>query len=178
MPQKNWTVVTEIWVAERIDTETCGVVFTASTYQGQFYLYVLYFHKNTNHYLLEKVHQKHSLLLVQVASSEWVLGVQLQHFENPKNAAWRLDKYCCCDIFPLVCEPTITSLDQQMCTDECETHFVIHVRDCPYNQTCSVTKRYELEEYDDLYLLSKAGIFILFGNSKLSNEVRMKDVTY
>ena len=37
------------------------------------------------------------LLFVQVASSEWVLGVQIQHFENLCNVEIKDGKYCCCD---------------------------------------------------------------------------------
>ena len=34
---------------------------------------------------------------VQVASSEWVLAVQIKHFENPYNVKIRNDLNCCCD---------------------------------------------------------------------------------
>ena len=95
-----------------------------------------------------------------MASSEWVLGVQIQNFDNPKNVAWRpnIYMYCYCDVVGLPCAPFLTGLDQEKCTDECETYFVIHVhvRDCPYNEMFSVNKLYRLEDYDDPYLLSKA----------------------
>ena len=100
---------------------------------------------------------------MQVANTEWMLGVQLQTLINQKNTALRSSMYCYCD--DIVCASTVADLNQEKFTNECDAYFVLHVRDCPYNETCSVNKLFELEDYDDPYLLRKAGIFLLFGDS-------------
>ena len=68
---------------------------------------------------------------VQVASSEWVLGVQIQNFTNFFNAELRENMYCCCDI-PDTCDSNITEFTStyvKICTTECNTYFVANLLD-------------------------------------------------
>ena len=65
-------------------------------------------------------------VLVQEASSEWVLGIQIQQFENPLNALWRDGILCCCD--NQVCEGNLGLTNfLTPCTAECDTYFKVHV---------------------------------------------------
>ena len=110
---------------------------------------------------------------MQVASSEWLLGVHLLQFENTKNAEYDdSNRYCCCDT--TICAETLARLNPTQCTMECQTYIVVNVRECPYNETCLVYKLFGLEEYENPYPLSKAGFLIQFGESKLTSDVRIK----
>ena len=102
----------------------------------------------------------------------------MQHFENPKSVEIISNKYCCCDLSKTVdCTSNLAGLDLKKCTEKCDPYFVVHFRECPYNATCFVTKLFELEDYYNPYPLSQYGLFIEFGESKLSNAVRIKDIT-
>ena len=111
---------------------------------------------------------------MQVVSSEWVLGVQIQHFDNPNNAAFlnNPNDPCCCDVNPHKCA-SATVLNKTLCYDECETYFVILVRDCPYNKTCSNEKFIEVQYGNLSPNSSRAPVLIQFEESELSNGVRM-----
>ena len=85
------------------------------------------------------------LLYVQVASSEWLLGVHIQHFENVHGSVVINDLFCCCDDGSdsdvSLCKENITDL--QMCkfvTNQCDNYILVYVRNCFYNNTCFVTK--------------------------------------
>ena len=64
-----------------------------------------------------------------MASSEWVLGVQIQHFENVYGSEIINGQFCCCDDGSSdndvsICKENIT--DQQMCKDSdnpCDNYF-------------------------------------------------------
>ena len=76
-----------------------------------------------------------------------MLGVQIQHFENKHNVEIRNGEYCCCDDpYNKKCWENIIDLNG-MCSNSdyrCETYFVLYVRKCPYNSTCTDTKKNEL----------------------------------
>ena len=113
---------------------------------------------------------------VQVAYSEWFLGVQIQHFENKYNSEIRDGKYCCCDNGDVKCGKNITDL-QGMCDYSksaygCEPYFLIHVRDCPYNSNyCSVNKTYQMN--NERTSLDQLVLYVPFRKSELSNQVRI-----
>ena len=79
---------------------------------------------------------------MQVANSEWVLGVHMQHFQNLYNAEIRNGLYCFCDIShnTVKCREDLTDLNIAACTSECEPYFEIRVEICLANGTCSNTK--------------------------------------
>ena len=78
-----------------------------------------------------------SHLVVQVSSSEWVLGVEIQHFENVYNAEIRNGMYCCCDA-AAPCGGTIDAIQPMTCTIACDPYIVIYFQACI--QTCYVAK--------------------------------------
>ena len=80
---------------------------------------------------------------VQMASSEWVLGLQIQHFANLYNAEIRGDQYCCCDMqstAAVPCVDNLPDLQSSDCTAECEPYFEIYFIVCFTNETCFVMK--------------------------------------
>ena len=89
------------------------------------------------------------IVFLQVASSEWVLGVQIQHFENVYSSEIRNGLFCCCDDDGSLCKENI--IDLQMCKlsatyNPCDTYFLVYVRDCLYNSTCNYTKYSQLND--------------------------------
>ena len=111
---------------------------------------------------------------MQVASSEWVLGVQIQHFENMHNAEISNGNYCCCDDPYKECWKNITDLNG-MCFNlpyRCQTYFVLYVRECPYSSTCSDTEFYRLNVAHTS--LQHLVLYMPLEESGLSNNVRIK----
>ena len=115
---------------------------------------------------------------VQVASSEWVLGVQIKHFKNLYNVEIRDGLYCCCDNPNMtLCSESVTHEDGK-CFDSdpvrsCKPYYILHIMVCSHNQTCSVPKtdRFRLDNssaFDQLLLT------IPLMETELSNEVRIK----
>ena len=121
-------------------------VISTIVYQGEPGLTKHRVHCNTFMILMASL----MLLLVaclQVASSDqWVLGVQIQNFMNMHNAEVRNDNYCCCDGHFKQCRKNITDLNG-MCfnsTERCEAYFVLYVRECSSQGTCTDTESYQL----------------------------------
>ena len=88
---------------------------------------------------------------MQLAGGEWVLGVQIQQFENPRDSEIRNGLYCCCD-FDVLCQESLSDL--QMCVHtqsnhRCDNYFVVYARACSYNSTCSYTKPHR-QRSDDI----------------------------
>ena len=77
-----------------------------------------------------------------MANSEWVLGVQVQHFQTLYNAEIRNGQHCCCDIsyMDVACVQDLGNLDVTACTFECEPLFDIHFKVCFTNGTCLYMK--------------------------------------
>ena len=108
---------------------------------------------------LIKYAQHTFLLYMQVASSEWTLGLQILEFKHLFNVNIQEGKemYCCCDIFDpqRICAGTFEGLDLNKCIEECDIYFMFHIKICPYNGTCSLTQFYELRmDTFSLYPLS------------------------
>ena len=77
-----------------------------------------------------------------MASSEWVLCVHVQQFQNVYNAEIRNVKdYCCCDIssIDMPCVKNLTHLNVTACTSECQPYFETRFKVCFANGTCSNT---------------------------------------
>ena len=122
---------------------------------------------------------KDSLLLlvfVQVASSEWVLGVEIQHFENLYDAEIRDGVFCCCDNRDTtLCKENI--IEMEVCVHSetihgCDHYFLVYVRDCPYNSACTVTKHYRLNTTTTLVQLTC--ILAITLEMKMIENVRIK----
>ena len=112
---------------------------------------------------------------MQVASSEWVLGVQIQHFENMYNAEIRDGKYCCCDRNDVVCQADIILLGTCIISQPehgCDPYFRVYVRACLNNGTCFVTESYQLNGV--ITSLNQVVLNIPISEPELSNQVRIK----
>ena len=98
-------------------------------------------------------HVYSKIMFAQVASSDWMLGVQIQNFENYLNAERKGTEYCCCDEVD-TCNKTIKALDSTYnCTSECQTYFVVSLLSC--TNGCAPTKTFNFSDNSasDLSLL-------------------------
>ena len=77
---------------------------------------------------------------MQVSSSEWVLGVQIQHFENKYNAEIRQNMYCCCDDSDIPCGASIDAVKSMTCTTTCQPLYVVYFQACPSTEMCYIAK--------------------------------------
>ena len=113
------------------------------------------------------------MIFMQVASNEWFLGVQIQHFENLYNAKIVFDRtYCCCGFH--LCSKNITDL-QGMCTaDVCQPYILIHIRDSSCTGTCSLDKTYHLSNESSGSILNHAVLSIPIKEMEGSDHVRIK----
>ena len=109
------------------------------------------------HELWEMSRRPVIIVLLQVASSEWVLGVQIQHFENPNDYEIRNGLFCCCDNNnAMMCKESTS--DPLMCVRSenyhgCDNYFLVYIRDCLYNSTCNYTQIYQLKDDTTLFQL-------------------------
>ena len=117
------------------------------------------------------------VIFMQVASTEWFLGVQIQDFTNLYNVQIINGMYCCCDDNE-TCGSTLNDL-LGMCKDPtttqiCETYFLVHIKSCLFFPTCSLSKTYQLN-YRPSSSISDHGILsIPFMEMELGDEVRTK----
>ena len=95
-----------------------------------------------------------------MVSGEWVLGVQIQHFESVYGSEIINGRFCCCDDGSendnnvSECKENINELSG--CDDSnnpCDTYFLVYVRDCLYNNTCNYTQYYRLKDDTSLIQL-------------------------
>ena len=113
------------------------------------------------------------IAFMQVASSEWVLGLQVFSFENFYNAEKNGSKYCCCGA-PSTCTETITAL-HSMCKQECNTYFAVHLQDCKSGLSCNTIKRFNFSgDNGSPSALSSLVFQIPFGLSTQDDQVRIK----
>ena len=88
-----------------------------------------------------------------MASSDWMLGVQIQNFENYPNAERKGSQYCCCDAVH-TCNETIKALNSTYnCTSECQIYFVVHLLNCIIGCTPIKTFNFSENSVSDLSLL-------------------------
>ena len=87
-----------------------------------------------------------AIYTVQVASSEWTLGLQIQQIDYIPNVDIRDDLYCCCDTPPQVvpCSDAFANLNVEMCSIVCDYYCLVQIKDCSQNETCGVTEFYHL----------------------------------
>ena len=76
------------------------------------------------------------MIFMQIASTEWFLGVQIQNFENLYNAEIIFDGYCCCDLIAK-CAINIADLQGMCLTQSCEPYFLLHIKDSSCTGMCS-----------------------------------------
>ena len=111
---------------------------------------------------------------LQVASSEWMLGVEIKEFENFYNAEKMNDKYCCCDyMYEHICVDDITVLKSNAmgsCPVPCQAYLVIRVLDCTYTVQCTINKTFNLEP-ESQFRLSSVIFQIPFVQTPLHTQV-------
>ena len=92
-------------------------------------------------------------MLAQVASGDWMLGVQIQNFENYLNAERNGTGYCCCDEVD-ACSETIKAFNSKHnCTSECQIYFVVHLLTCTNGCAPMKTFNFSDNSASDLSLL-------------------------
>ena len=112
------------------------------------------------------------MIFMQVASTEWFLGVQIQNFENIYNVIIVQGGYCCCEF--IACSENITDLQDICMTHFCQPYFLIHIRDASCNGTCSLDKTYQLNYQPSTSIMDHAALSILFKQMDWSDYVRIK----
>ena len=78
-------------------------------------------------------------VIVQITSSEQVLGIEIAHIETMYNSKIKFGQYCCCD--PLDSSPCVKTLEIPLnCSTACDLLFSVHFDHCTYtpNKTCTV----------------------------------------
>ena len=83
-----------------------------------------------------------TVLFVQVASSEQVLVIQIQHLETVFGVEIRNNSYCCCDQTSPPCVKTIEALNTSQCTTTCQPYFAVHFQYCPSTMLYNITKTF------------------------------------
>ena len=112
---------------------------------------------------------------VQVASSEWVLGVEIQNFDNIYNVqlGGDLAKYCCCDDGNKFSDNIMAFKSMYNCISECQTYFVVSLLDCPNDMTCPPIEIFNFS-YNRPLDLSSLVFTLPFGQSTSNNQVSIK----
>ena len=81
--------------------------------------------------------------IIQVASSQWTLFIQLVEYHNPLNLETDQESndmltFCCCDdsssTFPL---PFLAS--NGLCAEECDVFFKVSLTDCDDSDVCTIS---------------------------------------
>ena len=115
---------------------------------------------------------------MQIASTEWFLGVQIQNFENHYNAETVLGPgYCCCDSLE-ECRQNIADLRGICVTHSCQPYFLMHIKGSSCNDTCSLNKTYPLNFEPSTSFLNDAVLSIPFKEMEWSDHVRIKSVNH
>ena len=117
------------------------------------------------------------VIFMQVANTEWFLGVQIQHFENQYNAEMINGIYCCCHDNK-ICSSNLIGLFAS-CTnlgtaEPCETYFLVHIRDCVVNSECFLSETYQLNYTSSASIIDHGILSIPLMEMELSDHVRTK----
>ena len=115
------------------------------------------------------------LIFMQVASTEWFLGVQIQNYKNLYNVEIINGEYCCCDDNQ-TCGNTPSNL-LGMCKDPstaqiCETWLLVHFKNCL--PPCRFSKTYQLNYKSSASMFDHGILSIPFMEMELGDWVRRK----
>ena len=113
-------------------------------------------------------------VFAQVASSEWSLGIQIQHFENQLNAEIRMGQYCCCDI-PDTCTDTLTGFAAAAynCNKECKPYYIVRFQECTTDGICSTTHSLDFKSIP-LSIVTKLVFPIVLDQSEGDNDLQVR----
>ena len=111
--------------------------------------------------------------ILQITSSEQVLGVEIAHFEAIYNAEIKFGNYCCCDDPDSPCVKTLETL--QKCLTACDPFFSVHFQQCPPNKTCTLLTKTINLSFDPASEISPILFQIPFNQSDLElySQVRI-----
>ena len=117
------------------------------------------------------------MIFMELASTEWFLGVQIQHFENLYNVEIINGYYCCCHDNK-ICSSNLMDL-LASCTDQrtaqpCETYFLVHIRDCVVNSECFLSKSYQMNYTSSASIIDHGILYIPLMEMELSDHVKTK----
>ena len=108
---------------------------------------------------------------VQLASSEWVLGVQIRDFMSSINAGIRNNQYCCCDMKD-TCSGCVQALNSAyMCSKLCNPYFEAHLLDRTNPMSCTKVNL----PLDSLPMISSLVFQISSEQSAPDNQVSIKN---
>ena len=117
------------------------------------------------------------VIFMQVASTEWYLGVQIQDFINLYNVEIINGMYCCCDDSE-TCGSDFDNLlgkcEDPSTTQVCKTSFLVHIRYCSRFHTCFLSKTYQLNYKSSTSMFNYGILSIPFMKMELSYEVKTK----
>ena len=114
-------------------------------------------------------------LCMQVTSSEWLLGIQIQQFENLYNAEIKQEQFCCCDISTSDCNGNMTLLKDAIinCSFQCQVYYKIHIQVCPVNAICTTNTSVDFKGLDSS-MISSMVFSIPIDDTELGQYVRTK----
>ena len=104
---------------------------------------------------------------VQVASTQWILIVELQQFHNLYNAEMKSEKVCCCDSSELC---VLQAADLQGCEGYCDIWLSADVSHCTQPYPCS----FSTWVYYDTSLMDNLKDKFIFGLSSFPDRVSVK----
>ena len=113
-------------------------------------------------------------VIVQITSSEQVLGVQISHFEIMFNSTIKFGNYCCCDDpDSSSCVKVLETL--QECQTACDLHFSLDFKHCTTNTSCFILPESIDLSFDNTFQMSSVIFQIPFNESDLEryNQVRI-----
>ena len=117
---------------------------------------------------------------MQVASTEWFLGVQIQNYVNQYNVEIISGSYCCCDDSETCASDLndlLISCKNPSTAQPCETYFLVHIRNClssSTSSTCSLSKTYQLNYKSSASTFDHGILSIPFMDMELGDKVRTK----
>ena len=112
------------------------------------------------------------VFIVQVASSERTLGIQIQHYQSFFNVGSSGDHYCCCDQ-PHTCMETIAALNSTFnCAYECQAYFVVHFLGCNIGG-CFITDTFNYSDVSLSTLISSLVFQVPLMPFVPDNQVRL-----
>ena len=113
---------------------------------------------------------------MQVASTEWILAVQIHNFTNLYNVEIVNDNYCCCDDNQS-CGSVLNDLfvicKHPIATQVCEPYFLVHFRNC-LSSTCPLNKHYQLNYTSSASTFDHGILSIPIMEMELGDKVRTK----
>ena len=79
-----------------------------------------------------------------MASSEWMVGVQIQHFEKTLNTEIGKSNYCCCDDGVTLCGRSIDAIKPTTYKTVCHLYYMVHFQACPSIELCYVARTFNV----------------------------------